>query len=185
MKPLFFAKPSDLRKWFEKNHSKETEVYIGFYKVASGKPSIIWSESVDQALCFGWIDGVRRSIDEISYYNRFTPRKPTSTWSAINIQKVKDLTKKGLMTPAGIEAFSKRQEKKSGIYSHEKEETKLSPVYLKKFKTNKKAWKFFQALAPGYRKVAIHRIMDAKQEATRIKRLEILISNSEANIHIR
>jgi uncharacterized protein YdeI (YjbR/CyaY-like superfamily) len=185
MKPLFFAKPSDLRKWFEKNHSKETEVYVGYYKVASGKPSITWSESVDQALCFGWIDGVRNSIDEISYCNRFTPRKPTSTWSAINIKKVEDLTEKGLMRPAGIEAFKKLLENKSRIYSYEKEQAKLSSGYEKKFRANKKAWKFFQSLAPGYRKVAIHRIMDAKQEATRLKRLAILISNSEANIHIR
>ena len=185
MKPIFFAKPSDLRTWFEKNHHKEKEVHVGFYKVASGKQSITWSESVDQALCFGWIDGVRKSIDDVSYFIRFTPRKPTSIWSAINIKKVKELTKQGLMKPDGILAYSKLDEKKSKIYSYEKAEVKLAVEYEKKFKVNKKAWTFFQALAPGYKKTAIHRIMDAKQEATRLRKLDILIANSEANIHVR
>src|SRR5437868_3468723 len=113
MQPIFFAKQSDLRKWFEKNHDKEKELWIGFYKTNSGKPSITWPESVDQALCFGWIDGVRKSLGEDSYVIRFTPRKPKSIWSAINIKKVEELTKLGLMHPAGIDAFNKRDEKKS------------------------------------------------------------------------
>ena len=185
MKPIFFARPADLRKWFEKNYKNETEVYVGFYKVSSGKPSITWSESVDQALCFGWIDGVRKSLNEQRYFIRFTPRKPTSIWSAVNIKKMEVLTEQGLVKPEGIAAFSKRQEKRSKIYPHEKEAVKFAPAYERKFRANKKAWKFFQSLAPGYQKVAIHRIMDAKQEATRQRKLDTLIANSEANIHIR
>ena len=111
MKPIFFTKAADFRKWLEKNHDKETEVYVGLYKKASGKPTIEWSDMVDQAICFGWIDGIRKSIDDISYANRFTPRRPKSNWSAINIKKVEGLTKQGLMHPAGIEAFEKRKRK--------------------------------------------------------------------------
>jgi uncharacterized protein YdeI (YjbR/CyaY-like superfamily) len=185
MKPEFFAKPSDLRKWFDKNHRKETELYLGFYKRASGKPSITWPESVDQALCFGWIDGVRKSIDDERYFIRFTPRKPTSIWSAINSKKVNDLTEKGMMRPEGIEAFKKRQKKKSKIYSYERSEKQLPADYEKKFMANKKAWTFFKSLAPGYKKVAIHRILNAKQESTRLRKLQTLIDNSEANLHVR
>src|SRR5689334_14743182 len=148
MKPIFFSRPADLRKWFEKNYKKEIEVYVGFYKISSGKSSVTWSESVDQALCFGWIDGVRKSIDDQRYFIRFTPRKPTSIWSAINISKMETLIKQGLMKPEGLAAYNKRQEKKSKIYSYEKEALKLASAYEKKFKANKKAWKFFQSLAP-------------------------------------
>ena len=117
--PKFFSRQSDLRKWFEKNHVKETELWIGYHKVRSGKPSITWSQSVDEAVCFGWIDGIRKSIDETSYVIRFTPRKPKSTWSAVNIQKVAELSKNGLMSQAGLAAFEKREEAKSKIYSFE------------------------------------------------------------------
>src|SRR3954466_13273011 len=120
MTPTFFTKQSDFRKWLQKNHKKETELLVGFYKVNSGKPSMTWSESVDEALCFGWIDGVRRTIDETAYQIRFTPRKASSIWSAVNIKKVEELKKKGLMKEAGLEAFSKRKEERSAIYSHEK-----------------------------------------------------------------
>ncbi|MEO6905944.1 MAG: hypothetical protein ABI148_06255, partial [Ginsengibacter sp.] len=125
-KPTFFSTQAVFRKWLEKNHEKAGELLVGFYKVSSGKPSITWSESVDEAICFGWIDGIRRSIDEESYSIRFTPRKSTSIWSAINIKKVEELTKKKLMDPAGINAFSKRKEHKSRIYSYEKEAENLS-----------------------------------------------------------
>src|ERR1700749_1534550 len=120
MEPTFFAKQADFRKWLTKNHEKQKELYVGFYKVGSGKPSITWPQSVDEALCFGWIDGVRKSIDEHSYYIRFTPRKPGSIWSAINIKKIEELTQKGLMYPMGIEAFGKRKENKSKVYAYEK-----------------------------------------------------------------
>jgi len=149
MQPTFFSKPSDFRKWLENNHSKKTELIVGYYKVGSGQPSMTWSQSVDQALCFGWIDGVRRSIDKHRYQIRFTPRKPGSTWSTVNIEKVKELTKQGLMQEAGLAIFNKRTKSKSGIYSHENEEMKFSPGLNKQFKGNKKAWKFFGSLAPS------------------------------------
>lgn len=179
MTPTFFATPNDFRKWLEKNHKKEKELLVGFYRVGSGKPSMTWSESVDQALCFGWIDGVRKSIDEESYSIRFTPRKSTSIWSAINIKKVEELTKAGLMRPEGLEAFSLRSEKRAGVYSHEKEPIALAPAYEKLFKKNKPAWTFFQAQAPSYKKVMTHWIMSAKQEKTRLSRLQKTISESE------
>ncbi len=178
MTPTFFAKQSDFRKWLIKNHKKETELLVGFYTVKSGKPSITWSQSVDEALCFGWIDGVRKNVDTESYSIRFTPRKPTSIWSAINIKKMEELGKLGLIQPAGLEIFQKRTENKSRIYSHENETAKLSPAFQKKFKANKKAWEFFTKQAPSYQKVILHRIMTAKQEATRISRLDAVIQAS-------
>lgn len=179
MKPLFFAKQSEFRKWLKENHKKETEVLVGYYKVASGKPSITWSQSVDEALCFGWIDGVRRSIDSESYYNRFTPRRPNSNWSAINIKKVEMLIENGLMQPAGLEVFNKRKEEKSKVYSFENESKKLPPQYEKQFKVNKKAWEFYASQAPSYQKMVVHWILSAKQEKTRLTRLEKAITESE------
>jgi uncharacterized protein YdeI (YjbR/CyaY-like superfamily) len=183
MKPLFFSKPFDFRKWLEKNHAKETELLVGFYKVSSGKPSITWPESVDEALCFGWIDGVRKSIDDESYTIRFTPRKPGSIWSAVNIKKVAELTKKGLMHPAGLAAFEKRKDYKSAVYSFEQKEISLGE-YEKKLKANKKAWSFWSTQAPSYRKAATWWVISAKQEATRAKRLATLITDSEAGLRI-
>ncbi|MEO9257432.1 MAG: bacteriocin-protection protein, partial [Crocinitomicaceae bacterium] len=150
MKPTFFPTHQAFRTWFEKNHDKETELLVGFYKVNSGKPSMTWSESVDQAICFGWIDGVRRSIDEESYSIRFTPRKNSSIWSAVNIKKVEVLSKKDLMQKAGIESFSRRTESKSKIYAFENEEMKLPPEFEVQFKANEVAWDYFQSLAPNY-----------------------------------
>lgn len=183
--PTFFAKQSDFRKWLEKHHAKKTELYVGFYKVSSGKESITWPQSVDEALCFGWIDGVRKNIDKDSYYIRFTPRKPGSIWSAINIKKIEDLTKAGLIKPAGLEAFSKRAESRSKIYSYEKDPVALNKAYEKTFKANKKAWKFFQSQPAWYKKVSIHRVMSAKQEATQLSRLNQLIKDSEAEKMIK
>ena len=180
MKPIFFAKQSDFRKWLEKNHKKETELLVGFHKVDSGNPSMTWSESVDQALCFGWIDGVRKSLDKDRYQIRFTQRKPTSTWSAINIKKMETLVQQGLMQPAGLESFKKRNEKKSEIYTYENEEVKLSPEFEKRFKANKIAWNYFQSLAPSYKKTSSSWVMRAKQEVTKLKRLNALIADSEA-----
>jgi len=180
MKPIFFAKHSDFRKWLEKNHKKETELVVGFHKVDSGKPSMTWSQSVDEALCFGWIDGVRKSIDKDRYQIRFTQRKPTSTWSAINIKKMEALIQQGLMQPAGLESFKKRNEKKSKIYTYENEEVKFSPDFEKRFKANKTAWNYFQSLAPSYKKNSSNWVMRAEQEVTRLKRLNALIADSEA-----
>lgn len=185
MAATFFATPQEFRKWLEKHHTSEKELLVGFYKVGTKKPSMTWSESVDQALCFGWIDGVRKSINEHSYSIRFTPRKPTSIWSAINIKKVEELTKVGLMTLEGQKAFDLRKEEKSAIYSHEKEPTTLEPDYEKQFKANKKAWEFFNNQAPSYRKVMLHWIMSAKQEKTRLSRLEKTIRESEQQKRIR
>lgn len=178
--PTFFAKQSDFRKWLQTNHEKKTELLVGFYKVGSGKPSITWPQSVDEALCFGWIDGVRKSIDKESYQIRFTKRKPTSIWSAINIKKIEALKNQGLMRPAGLASFEKRTESKSRIYSYEKDEAELTQNFKKQFKANKKAWHYFQSLAPSYRKVSTHWVMNAKQETTRLKRLQQLISESAA-----
>ncbi len=180
MTPIFFTKQADFRKWLQKNHEKESELLVGFYKVGSGKPSMTWPQSVDEALCFGWIDGVRKSIDEDRYQIRFSRRKSTSIWSAINIKKMEELSANGLMQPAGLASFEKRTESKSKVYSHEKEEAELSQSFKKQFKTNKKAWDYFQSLAPSYRKVSAHWVMSAKQEATKLKRLDQLISDSEA-----
>jgi len=179
MEPKFFRNGNEFRKWLQKNYDTKTELIVGYYKTSSGKPSITWPESVDQALCFGWIDGRRTSIDEVSYQIRFTPRKPSSIWSKVNIQKVKELTEAGLMTEAGLKAFEKRTESKSAIYSFEKEAGELPPEMKKQFKANKKAWTYFEALAPSYRRTSIHWVISAKGEATRQRRLLQLISDSE------
>lgn len=179
MTASFFKTQHDFRKWLEENHKTKTELLVGFYKVGTNKPSMTWSQSVDQALCFGWIDGVRKSIDGESYSIRFTPRKPTSIWSAVNIKKMEELTKSGLMQDAGLKAFQLRKENKSRIYSHETENVKLSTEYEKHFKTNKKAWEFFEKQAPSYKKVMIHWIMTAKQLKTKLSRLEKTIAESE------
>ncbi|MGG9962307.1 YdeI/OmpD-associated family protein [Ferruginibacter sp. SUN106] len=180
MAPTFFAKQSDFRNWLKKNHKKESELIVGFYKVGSGHPSMSWSQSVDEALCFGWIDGVRTSIDKDSYQIRFTQRKPSSIWSAINIKKIETLTKQGLMQPAGLASFDKRKEANSKIYAHESEAVKFTPAFEKQFKANKKAWHYFQSLAASYKKISTHWVMSAKQEATQLKRLYEIITDSEA-----
>jgi uncharacterized protein YdeI (YjbR/CyaY-like superfamily) len=178
MNPTFFATQEQFRTWLEKHHQKETELLVGFYKVNSKKPSMSWSQSVDQALCFGWIDGVRKSIDDQSYTIRFTPRKKSSIWSAINIRKIEDLTKAGFMTPEGQKAFDLRSEERSRIYSHETEPAVLDPDFEKQFKANKTAWEYFYAQPPSYKKVMIHWITSAKQEKTRLSRLEKAINIS-------
>lgn len=178
MTPKFFPTTNDFRRWLEENHEKETELIVGFYRVGLGKASITWSEAVDQALCFGWIDGVRRKIDEESYSNRFTPRRPDSNWSVVNIAKVAKLTKQGLMKPAGIVAFEKRREDKSAIYAYENELKQFPEEFEKRFRANEKAWSFFEKQANWYRKQMINRVVSAKQEATREKRLEKLIAES-------
>ena len=178
IKPKFFAKPELFRKWLDKNHEKKEELWVGFYKVASGLPSVTWSESVDQALCYGWIDGIRKSIDEKSYMIRFTPRKPKSIWSAVNIKKVGELSKQDLMQPAGLAAYEKCDEKNSKIYSFEQKSVKLDKTYMIEFKKNKKAWKYYEASAPSYKKQTTWWVMSAKREDTRLRRLGILIEHS-------
>ncbi|MDX9942582.1 MAG: YdeI/OmpD-associated family protein [Bacteroidales bacterium] len=181
---IFFNSQDEFRKWLEIHHEKETELVVGFYKVDSGKPSMTWPQSVDQALCFGWIDGIRRSIDKERYCIRFTPRKPTSNWSEINIRKVEELTKAGLMKPAGLKAFSLRKENKSGIYSYETDSVILDPNLEKQFKANKDAWTFFMKQAPSYKKAVMRWIMGGVQEKTRQSRLEKTIRESETQKRI-
>jgi len=179
MEATFFAAPKNLRKWLEKNHEKETELWVGLYKKGSGKPSVTWPEVVDQCLCFGWIDGIRQSIDEESYRNRITPRKAKSNWSAININRIEELIGQGLVKQAGLDAYAKREEARSRIYSFEQGELQLDKSQLARFKKNKKAWKNFEAMPAHYKKTALWWVISAKQEATRERRLETLIKDSE------
>lgn len=178
--PIFFKTQNDLRKWFIKNYKTATTLQLGYYKVGTGKPSVTWPQSVDEALCFGWIDGVRHTIDEESYTIRFTHRKPTSIWSAINIAKVEKLTAAGLMFPEGTDIFNKRKDPLSRGYSFEKPAKELATDLEEKFKANIKAWDYFNSIAPSYRKVAIHLVMSAKQDATRMKRFEKLVADCAA-----
>lgn len=179
MKPKFFSTQDDFRNWLEANHEKADELLVGFWKVGSGKRSMTWSESVDQALCFGWIDGVRKSLGPESYTIRFTPRRARSVWSSINIAKVEELTKHGLMRPSGVAAFEKRSDDRSAIYAYENRPEKFDAEYEKRFKKNKKAWEFFSSQAPSYQRNVIHWVTSAKQEATRLSRLTKLIAVSE------
>ena len=182
MKPTFFATPAAFRAWLEGHHDEATELWVGFHKIGSGNPSMTWSESVDQALCFGWIDGVRQGIDEGTYAIRFSPRKPGSIWSAANQKRIQELSKEGLVQPAGLAAFKARRPGKSGVYSYEQRTgARLLPDEVRRFRANRPGWKFFQAQAPSYRKAAIWWIASAKKQETRGKRLEELIRYSSQN----
>jgi uncharacterized protein YdeI (YjbR/CyaY-like superfamily) len=179
MKPIFFATPKDFRRWLDEHHADETELWVGYYKKGSGRPSITWPESVDEALCFGWIDGVRKSVDEESYAIRFTPRRARSTWSAVNIKRVQELIDLGRMRPAGLEAFEERAEERSGIYAYEqREKAELGEEFEGLFRANGAAWVFFQAQPAGYRKAATWWVVSAKREETRRRRLATLIEDS-------
>lgn len=182
--PVFFENTKQFREWLERNHQTASEIIVGYYKVATGKPTMTWSESVDEALCFGWIDGIRKSIDEESYCNRFTPRKPKSNWSAINIKKVEELIKLGKMTQAGLAAFEKRREDRSAVYSYENEPGTLPADLEAQFKLSKTAWDFFERQAPSYRKAVVSWILSGKQEQTRWSRLEKLIAASQSGKRI-
>jgi uncharacterized protein YdeI (YjbR/CyaY-like superfamily) len=179
LKPRFFASPSAWRAWLEEHYADTEELWVGLYKRESGRPSITWPEAVDGALCFGWIDGIRKSIDDISYKIRFTPRKPRSVWSAINVKRASELSNTGLMHSAGLAAFQKRDEKRSEIYSYEqRKRAKLPDVYTKQFRNQPVAWAFFQAQPPGYKRICSWWVISAKKEETRLKRLAELIEHS-------
>jgi uncharacterized protein YdeI (YjbR/CyaY-like superfamily) len=178
LKPKFFRTPADFRTWLEKNHTTATELCVGFYKKDSGKPSITRPESVDQALCFGWIDGIRKRVDEISYQIRFTPRRHGSVWSATNIKRAEELAKQRRMRPTGLKAFAARIENKSGIYSYEQRTAELEEPYATHLKKNQAAWNFFQTQPPSYRKMIGWWIISAKKEETRMARLTKLIGES-------
>lgn len=183
LKPKFFATPAQFRKWLEKNHESTTELWVGYYKKSSGRKSITWPESVDEALCFGWIDGIRRSIDEESYTNRFTPRRATSTWSNVNVGRVKVLTEEGRMRPAGLAAFEKRR--KVGVYSFEQpaqervEKPGLDATAIEEFKKHKAAWAWFEQQAPWYQRTAGHWVTSAVKPETRARRLAAVIADCE------
>lgn len=177
--PTFFATPAELRAWLQEHHAVAAELMVGYFKKGSGRPSITWPESVDEALCFGWIDGVRRSIDDASYMIRFTPRQRRSIWSAVNIKRVEELTAQRLMQPAGLDAYAARVEARSGIYAHEQgDEVELGDAFEQEFRANPAAWEWFQHQAPSYRKAAVWWVVSAKRDETRRKRLATLIADS-------
>jgi len=178
VKPTFFASADKFRKWLEKNHDKASELLVGFYKKGSGKPSITWQESVDQALCFGWIDGVRKRVDADSYTIRFSPRRKTSIWSSINIKRATELKDLAQMHDAGLAAFDRRKDDKSRIYSYENAPKSFGLADEKKLRANKKAWNFLNEQAPYYRRIVIFWIMSAKKQETHDKRLAKLIDFS-------
>jgi uncharacterized protein YdeI (YjbR/CyaY-like superfamily) len=175
----FFETPAELRAWLEANHDSATELWIGRYKKGSGKASVTWPEIVDQVLCFGWIDGVGKRIDDEVFAQRITPRTKTSTWSKVNINKVAELEAAGLMADAGRAAFAARTDANSGIYSHEQDEpAAFTPAQEELFKRNEAAWTAWEAMAPSYRKQAVHWVTSAKQEETRTSRLATLIEDT-------
>jgi uncharacterized protein YdeI (YjbR/CyaY-like superfamily) len=181
MAPIFFPTATAFRDWLEAHAATATELLVGFHKVGSGRPSMSWSESVDEALCFGWIDGVRKRVDDASYTIRFTPRKADSIWSAINIAKIERLQAEGRMTPVGIAAFERRTDERSKIYSYEQAApAELSPAEVRAFKRNGAAWRYFENAPPGYRQQMLHRICSAKRPETRAARLDKLIAASAA-----
>ncbi len=178
--PRFFAAPAEFRDWLEAHHDSEKELWVGFHKRGSGLPTITWPESVDAALCFGWIDGVRKSIDDTSYKIRFTPRKTGSKWSSVNTKRVAELRELGRMHETGLKAFAERVAERSGVYAYEQRHSiEFDPAQEKEFRRNKQAWKYFQAQANWYRKTALWWVVSAKQEKTRSKRLSELIACSE------
>jgi uncharacterized protein YdeI (YjbR/CyaY-like superfamily) len=184
VKPIFFATQAELRKWFNKNHKTAEELLLGYYKVGSGQPSVTWPQSVDEALCFGWIDGVRRSIDAESYTIRFTPRRTRSIWSAVNIKRAGELKELGLMKPAGLKAFEGRDPQRAQLYSSEQRTVAWPPALEKQFKRNKAAWEFFGKQPPSYRKTIGWWVVSAKKEETQQKRLARLTEASAASQRI-
>jgi uncharacterized protein YdeI (YjbR/CyaY-like superfamily) len=180
MKPTFFASPAEFRRWLQRHAGKSLELLVGFHKAGSGTPSITWPQSVDEALCFGWIDGVRKRVDDVSYTIRFTPRKPGSTWSSVNIRRARALVEEGRMTPGGLAAFEARREKRSGVYSYEKRPEDLTEPYAAMLARNGAAYRFFKQQTPSYRRAAIWWVISAKKEETRLKRVKTLIELSQS-----
>ena len=182
MKPTFFASAARLRDWFDAHHTTATELLVGYYKVGSGRPSITWPESVDEALAVGWIDGIRRRIDDQRYTIRFTPRRRGSIWSAVNIRRARALIEQGRMRPAGLDAFEARRENRSGIYAYEQRPATMPPKYEKIVRRNRKAWTFYERQSPSYKKRMSWYIISAKLESTRLGRLAKAIGNWERGL---
>ncbi len=180
----FFRNPADFRRWLERHHASETELWVGFYKKDSGKAGMTYAEAVEEALCFGWIDGLVRGRDTESYMQRFTPRKATSIWSAINLRKVEELKRAGRMAPPGLAAHAGRDPKRTGQYSFENRDVVLSPAFTKRFQAKKRAWAFFEAQPSGYRRIAMFWVMSAKREETRERRFARLVEDSGNGMRI-
>lgn len=174
MKPRFFASAAGFRDWLEKHHASASELWVGYHRKESGRPSMTWPESVDEALCFGWIDGIRKRVNDTSYTIRFTPRRATSIWSAVNIARVKELRARGAMRRAGLKAFAARRENKSGVYSYEQRPGKLPAPYARRLRGQRKAWSYFNAQTRAYRRAATWWVISAKKGDTRLRRLEQL-----------
>lgn len=185
MDPLFFPTPADFRAWFAEHHESATELWVGFHKKGTGRASITWPESVDQALCFGWIDGIRKSLDADSYVIRFTPRKKGSHWSNVNTKRIGELVEQGLVTEAGLRAFKLRSEANSGRASFEQDDVELPEEYAALFQANPAAWAFFSSEPPGYRKAATWWVISAKREETRRKRLATLVEDSADGLRLK
>jgi uncharacterized protein YdeI (YjbR/CyaY-like superfamily) len=180
-RPTFFARPALLRAWFERHHEDKNELWVGFRKRGSGRPSITWPEAVDEALCFGWIDGVRKRLDDESYAIRFTPRQPRSHWSLVNVRRAGELTAGGRMRAAGTAAFEQRSEDRTGLASYERtEQPRLDPAHERRFRADREAWRWFGTQAAWYRRAALHWVVSAKKEETKLRRLEKLIADSKA-----
>lgn len=181
---MYFADPAAFRRWLKAHHARADEQWVGYHKRGTGVPSMTWPESVDEALCYGWIDGLRRSVDDARYRIRFTPRRPKSVWSTKNIARVKELIEEGRMRPAGLAAWKRREEDRSRRYSFEQGKVALPMEFLKLLKSDAKAWSFFSKQPPGYRKQATWWVISAKREETRKRRLATLIDDSAAGVRI-
>jgi uncharacterized protein YdeI (YjbR/CyaY-like superfamily) len=177
----YFTSPEEFRAWLEEHHERATEVWLGYWKKHTGRPSLTWSQAVDEALCFGWIDGIVRRVDDERHVQRFTPRKPASNWSAVNVAKVQELRAGGRMRPAGEAAFALRREDRSGVYSYEQRHlAAFEPEQEERFRANAAAWEHWSAAPPGYRRTATWWVVSAKRPETRAKRLDKLIEASAA-----
>ena len=182
--PTFFETPSQFRRWLETHHQSAAELWVGYHKKGTGRPSLTWAESVDEALCFGWIDGLRKSVDADSYMIRFTPRRRGSIWSQVNTRRAQELIAAGRMRTAGLRAFEARNPERSGVYSFERPAARLTPDMEARFKAEGRAWQFFESQPPGYRRTALHWVTSAKREETRLRRLDTLIADSAAERRI-
>ena len=183
---IYFASPEEFRAWLEEHHERATEVWIGYWKKHTAKPSLTWSQAVDEALCFGWIDGVLRRVDDERHVQRFTPRKPSSNWSAVNVAKIEQLRAAGKLRPAGEAAFALRRDEKSGVYSYEQRHlAAFEPEQEERFRANAAAWEYWKAAPPGYRKMATWWVVSAKKPETRERRLGQLIEDSSAGRRLR
>jgi uncharacterized protein YdeI (YjbR/CyaY-like superfamily) len=185
VKPRFFRSPDELRRWLEKNGTTQGELWVGFHNRRSGRAGLAYKQALDEALCFGWIDGVRHNVDDGRYTIRFTPRRARSIWSLVNIERMKELIALDRVTPAGREAFARRDPRRSGVYSFERAAASLGPAFERRFRANADAWAYFQSQPPWYRRTSTYWVTSAKKEETRLRRLETLIARSAEGLPIK